>query len=105
MRRRRDCCEEDFLPALGALRGGGEEAFFAAGCGYRDDSSDAKFGGFLDGPFEGVKFDDGEKKSDLGSRLRRRELVEECELDAIAGNGLDAGEPGGGAVAQFVKLA
>ena len=51
---------QDFLPTLRTLCGGGEETFFAAGRGQRDDFRDAEFGGFLDGPFERVEFYDGE---------------------------------------------
>ena len=97
--------EEDFLPALGTLRGGGEEAFFAASGGEWDDLSGAEFGSFFEGPFEGVEFDDREKKSDVGSRLRCGELFEQGKFDAVARDGIDAGEPGGRTIAQFVELA
>ena len=53
--------QENFLPALRTFGGGREQAFFAASCGSkRNNSRDAEFSGFLDGPFEGVELDDGE---------------------------------------------
>ncbi len=52
--------QENFLPALRTFGRCGEEALFAASCGQRNNFRGTEFGGFLDGPFEGVEFDDGE---------------------------------------------
>ncbi len=54
--------KKDFSPALRPLRCGGEQTFFGAIGGKRNDSANAKLGGFFDGPFECVKLDDGEQQ-------------------------------------------
>ena len=92
------------MPALRTICGGGEKAFFGAGGGKRNDSRDTEFSAFLDGPFEGVKLDDGEKKSDLNDGLGSGELFDQRKFYAVARDGIDAGEPGGFAIAQFVEL-
>jgi len=96
--------EKDFLPAVGALDGCGEEPFFAAGGGEWNDAGDAEFCGFFESPLEGVKFYDREKESGLESGDVGGESFEEGEVDAVARNGFDFAEPDGGAVAEFVEL-
>ncbi len=93
------------MPAGGAFGGGGEERFFAARGGERDDASDAEFGGFFDGPFEGVEFDDGEEKSCFERGMVYGKLFDEFEVDFVAGDGVNAAEPDRRTIAEFVELA
>src|ERR1035438_9038217 len=81
--------QQDFLPAIHSLVGGGEQSLFAAGCGQGYDSPDAQFGGFFDGPFEGVEFDDGEQEGDVNRGIVRGDWFQEGEIDALSTYRLD----------------
>ncbi len=97
--------EEDFLPAGGSFGSGGEQSFFAAGGGERDDAGDAEFGGFFEGPFESVKFYDREKQDCFAAWGIAGELFDEFEIDFVASDSVDAAEPERSAVREFVELA
>jgi len=96
---------ENFLPTLGALPCRGEQAFFAARGGERHDGAHAEFGGFFDGPLEGVEFHDGEKQRQIDSRRMRGNFLEQREFNAFASDLFDPPQPHALAIAQFVKLA
>ena len=56
-----------------------QTAFAAFGC-QRDDSGNAEFGRFLDGPFKPIEFDQGGIKN-YGCQLRRGfHFLEDCKL-------------------------
>ncbi len=97
--------EKNFFPAFSAFCGGSKESFFAASRRQRDDAGDAELARFLDSPFEGVEFYYREKQGGLKFADVARELFEKCEVDAIACDDVDAAEPDGCAVAEFVELA
>jgi hypothetical protein len=66
------------------------------------DSAAAELHCFLDGPLHTIEFEDAQQQSD-GKRRRDFQLVKQCEVDAVAIDGCDAGEPGA-AAGDHVKL-
>src|SRR5258708_4706032 len=58
----------------------------------RDDAAAAELHGFLNGPLHAIEFEDAEKQRD-GKRWCGLEFLEEGEVDAVAVDGCDAGEP------------
>jgi len=97
--------EEDFQPAGGAFPCCGDERLFAAGGGKRNNLGDAEFGGFFERPFEAVKFDDGEQECEVEAIRSDRERLDEREVNGGFGDAVDAGEPKGRAVREFIELA
>ena len=97
--------EENFLPALGTLGSGGEQRFFAAGSGERDNRADSHLGGFFERPFKCVELYDGKKKHGVQLRRIGRQFIDDCEFDALAAYVFDACKAHMLAVAEFVELA
>ena len=52
----------DTAPAFGAFEGGLREVLFSAAREHRCDGGDTEFGGFFDGPFEVIEFEDREQE-------------------------------------------
>ena len=104
---RRHCWEDSrriFFQRSARFSGGSEKSLFAARGGERNDARHAEFGGLFEGPFEGIEFHDGKKQRGFELGTIARELFDKGKVDVVAGDGFDAAEPDGVAIAKFVKL-
>src|SRR5712691_11899464 len=61
--------------------------------------------GFFDRPFECVKLHDGQQQHHVHAGLNGSQLLDQCELDAIAADTFDPAEPHSFAVTQLIELA
>ena len=76
-----------------------------AGGRERHDGAHAKFGGFLQGKFKGVKLHDGEKQRRLQGRLLDQDFFDKRKPDTVALHFFHAREPNAIPITQFVDLA
>src|SRR6266852_6704812 len=99
------CFQQDLLPALCSLRRGCEQGLLTSLRRERHNCAHSQLGGFFDRPFECVKLHDGQQQRHVHAGLNGSQLLDQCELDAIAADTFDPAEPHSFAVTQLIELA